>query len=200
MDKEYNQYEETKLICLLAEDSQYAFQVLYDRYCNRIYQVSMRYLKSPVLAQEVTQDVFLKLWFERKNLRKDQSPEAWLYTVAKNNVLNRLKKIAREWRALSKLKDTGGEVENVGPAKLQDSEYEQLLRDAFNKLPLQQQKVFYLARYEGLTYEQIATNLEISPLTVKTHMSRALDNIREYMKVKGIVFLPLIIFFRFLYS
>ena len=76
-------YEESKLISLLAEDSEYAFQLLYDRHRKRIYQTALRYLKSPILSQEVVQDVFLKLWFNRRGLKADQPLEAWLYSVTK---------------------------------------------------------------------------------------------------------------------
>ncbi|MEJ7678204.1 MAG: hypothetical protein WKG06_10155 [Segetibacter sp.] len=58
MHYDQHKYEEAKLVSLLAEDSEYAFQLIYDRYCNRIYQISIRYLKSPLLAQELVQDVF----------------------------------------------------------------------------------------------------------------------------------------------
>ncbi|MEO8944507.1 MAG: sigma factor, partial [Ginsengibacter sp.] len=101
---EGNKYEDSQLIALLSDDSEYAFQLLYDRHRRRIYQTALRYLKSPSLAQEVVQDVFLKLWFYRKDIKADRSLEAWLYSLAKNNVLNRLKKIANEWKAKNDLR------------------------------------------------------------------------------------------------
>lgn len=105
-------YEEAKLVALLADDSEYAFQLLFDRHRNRIYQTAILYLKSPVLAQEVVQDIFLKLWFERRNLRKDLPLEAWLFSIAKNNLLNRLKKVANEWKALNNLRLTSNQSIN----------------------------------------------------------------------------------------
>ena len=114
-------YEDAHLITLLADDSEYAFQLMYDRYRNRIYQTAIRYLKSPLLAQEVVQDVFLKLWIERKNIKIDQPLEAWLYTVAKNNLLNRLKKIACEWKALRNLKLITQQSVNTTSVKIEES-------------------------------------------------------------------------------
>ncbi|MCC7400817.1 MAG: RNA polymerase sigma-70 factor [Chitinophagaceae bacterium] len=198
----YNEviYEEYKLLSLLAEDSEYAFQLIYDRYRNRIYQTAVRYLKSPHSGQEVVQDVFLKLWFERKNLNPDRPIEAWLYTVARNNILNRLKKIANEWKALDQIGHLS--ATSICPAsdKAETSEYNILLHKAIASLPEQQQKVFNLARNEKRTYIQIAEQLSISPLTVKTHISRALNHIRDFLHQNGIEFLPvlaslLIIFF-----
>jgi RNA polymerase sigma-70 factor (family 1) len=181
------QYEEAKLIALLAEDSEYAFQLLYDRHRKRIYQTGLRYLKSPILAQELVQDVFLKLWFNRKSLNADQSIEAWLYTVAKNNLVNRLKKLSREWQALKSMEKNGEAFVNNIENKLQDAQYQELLQKAIQRLPEQQRKAFILSREEQLTYIEIGEQMGISALTVKTHISRALDSIRNYFAEQGIV-------------
>jgi RNA polymerase sigma-70 factor (ECF subfamily) len=181
-------YEEARLIALLADDSEYAFQLLFDRYRNRIYQIAMRYLKSPLLAQEVVQDVFLKLWFERKNIRQDLPLEAWLFTIAKNNLLNRLKKLANEWKALKVIGHTEKQESESSEDKVQESQYNQLLQEALQNLADQQRRVFLLSRTEHLTYNQIAERMGISALTVKTHMSRALESIRNYFLSRGELF------------
>lgn len=185
---EQNKYEESKLISLLGKDSEYAFQLMYDRYRNRIYHTAIRYLKSPVLAQEVVQDVFLKLWLERKNLKPGQPVEAWLHTVAKNNLLNRIKRIATEWKALHQFQLMTPKNDNSTGDRLEDAQYKQLLQQALLELPAQQQKVFYLARQEQLSYQEIGERLGISPLTVKTHMARALSHIRDYLAAHGETF------------
>lgn len=189
MHNDQQLYEEARLISLLADDSEYAFQLLFDRYRNRIYQTAVRYLKSPVLAQEVVQDVFLKLWFERKNIRKDIPVEAWLFTIAKNNLINRLKKLASEWKALKNLDVPANQASDNPENKVQESQYDQLLQEALQTLSDQQQAVFLLSRNEHLTYAQIGEKMDISPLTVKTHMSRALDTIRAYFMSRGELFL-----------
>jgi len=175
-------YEEFKLLTLLANNSEYAFQVIYDKHRKRIYQTAIQYLKSPSLGQEVVQDVFLKLWFERKNIDPGKPVEAWLYTVAKNNILNRLKKIANEWKALDLLAHSLTNQAPPASYKAESAEYNRLLMNAISILPEQQKKVFLLARTEKLTYIQISEKLNISPLTVKTHMTRALQHIRDYFR------------------
>ena len=145
-------------------------------------------MPSPILAQEVVQDVFLKLWFNRKNLKTDQPVEAWLYTITKNNLLNRIKKIANEWRAIKGASHLSEKfVDNI-ENNMQSVQYNELLQKAIAHLPEQQQKVFTLARYEQLTYIEIGEHLGISPLTVKTHMSRALDSIKIFFAVAAINF------------
>ncbi len=182
-----SKYEENKLVSLLAEDSEYAFQLLYDRHRNRIYKTATRFLKSPILAQEVVQDVFLKLWFSRKNLKADQPIEAWLHTVAKNNIINRLKKISNEWKAMNELPFIKESQTNSTSNTVQDIEYTTILNEAIDNLPEQQKKAFILSRIENLTYIQIGERLQLSPLTVKTHISRALLHIRQELAAKGIL-------------
>lgn len=196
MNNDQFKYEEFKLLSLLAEDSEYAFQLLYDRHRNRIYQTAVRFLKSPSLAQEVVQDVFMKLWYERRNLKPGHPLEAWLYTVAKNNILNRLKKIASEWKALDNL-DQRPSLTDPGSTRLEDAEYLNLLKQAVASLPPQQQKVFELIRMEKFSYLQVAEALKISPLTVKTHMSRSLRQIRQYLKEQGVDLPLMLLFFSF---
>jgi RNA polymerase sigma-70 factor (ECF subfamily) len=179
---------------MLNGDSEYAFQLIYDRHRNRIYKLAVRYLSSPVLAQEVVQDVFLKLWFERKNIRHEHPLESWLVTVAKNQLINQLKKLARDWRAVNNTGMIDRLSENPIFDNLKEKEYRELLNKAIDALPDKQKAVYTLARNEQLSYLQIAEKLGISPLTVKTHMSRALEHIKSYLVERGILFLALFLF------
>lgn len=192
MDKEeinQIQFEESRLISLLNEDSEYAFQLIYDKYRNRIYQTAIKFLKSPIIAQDVVQDVFMKLWFERHKMNASKPIEAWLYTVAKNNILNKLRKIANDWKAIDLLSHTILQSVNNADQKLNEGEFKQNLESAVSKLPNQQKMVFILSRFERLSYLQISEKLGISPLTVKTHLSRALYSIRKYFEGKGVFFM-----------
>lgn len=194
MNPDSAKYEEDKLISLLAEDSQYAFQLIYDRHRNRVYQTAIKYLKSPQLAQEVVQDVFLKLWFERRQLYRFSPLEAWIFTVARNNILNRLKRLAVEWKALNRLSVAETEAELSTAYKLEDAQYRELLQEVLNELPAQQRQVFDLARQEKMSYADIGQKLSLSPLTVKTHMARALQHIRRSLRRKGVE-IPLLFLF-----
>jgi RNA polymerase sigma-70 factor (ECF subfamily) len=188
-----HKYEEARLISMLNDSSEYAFQLIYDRYRNRIYKLAVRYLSSPVLAQEIVQDVFLKLWFERANIRREYPLESWLITVARNQLINQLKKLARDWRSVG----DAGILERLSEDPLdtiKDREYQEMLNEAIESLPEKQKAVYTLARNEQLSYLRIAEKLNISPLTVKTHMARALDHIRSFLAERGILFLAIFLF------
>jgi len=178
--------EESILMTQLANDSEAAFKALYSRYSNRIYALAVRYLKSPVLAQEIVQDVFLKLWFERKNMKVDMPVEAWLVTVAKNKLINQFKKLACEWNMQKMYHPESSNDIADGEMKLINADFEKQLNTMINRLPQMQKQVFHFAKEEGLSYNEIASRLQISPLTVKTHMARALEKIRKSLKQYGV--------------
>lgn len=174
--------EDKALLTLLSEDSDYAFQALFDRHRNHVYKVAMLYLKSPALAEDIVQDVFMKVWFQRKDLYSISSFESWLYTLTRNFTLNSLKKLAYEWKARNTFTGEHLPYEDTTDHKVRDLQYRELLFKAVERLPEQQQKVYHLAREKGLSYQAIAGELALSPLTVKTHMSRALISIRTFLR------------------
>ncbi len=172
--------EEANLVLKLSNDSEAAFTKIYDQYRPRVYNIALRYLKCGVQAEEVVQDVFMKLWLNRKELKMDAPVEAWIYTVAKNNTLNRLKKIATENKAKEYLGHRLTYEESTVYDRMKMADYNAMLQTALQSLSGNQLKVYLLAREENLSHVQIAAHLNISRLTVKTHMSRALQNLKLF--------------------
>jgi len=168
------------LLALLSGGCEQTFQLTYDKHRLQIYKVAMRYLKSEVLADEVVQEVFIKLWTERSKIKPGTPIEAWLCTVAKNNTINRLKRKANEWKAINYLKVNQAQSDNTAANKLKEGDCRRLLNEAISRLSENQRKVYQLAREEDLSYSQIAVQLHISPLTVKTHMSRAMAHLKLF--------------------
>jgi len=170
---------------MLSEDSQYAFQVLFDRYKNHIYKVAMLYVKLPSMAEEIVQDVFMKVWLNRKTLTGIQSFESWLFIVSKNLIVNYNKRLATEWIAFRNYQSQNNLPENDTDHKVRTSQYRDLLDKAVSQLSPQQQAVYRMAREQQLSYQEIARQLNVSPLTVKTHLARALNSVRAYLKQHG---------------
>ncbi|OAQ38982.1 hypothetical protein A5893_13165 [Pedobacter psychrophilus] len=179
MCKIQNNLEESKQLELLIAGSEKAFTFFYERYQSRIFKVAFKYLKDDELAHEVVQDAFLKLWTCKAGLQLKKPVESWLYTVSKNDILNRIKRQATLWRVMNEIKITHSFEDNSLQDKLVEADYSLLLSNTLKSLSNKQLEVFKLARYEDMTYLQIATKLNISPLTVKTHMSKALCFIRS---------------------
>jgi len=184
--------EQNRVLKLLHDGSEYAFQMIFDRYKNKIYIVSLKYLVSPVLAQEAVQDVFLKLWFTKHEIKDWQHLEKWLALVSKNHCIDQLRKISREWQTVNFNDNSLTELsENNSLNNVLDKQYEELLDYIINKLPLKQKEVYSLVRESKLSYLQVGEQLGISPLTVKTHMARALQAIKAELTKQGLFFIIL---------
>lgn len=192
--RKYNPAEERRVLKLLAQGNAFAFTLLFDHYRNRVYAVALKFLKSPEFAEEIVQEVFLKVWTKRQDLINVLNFEAYLFTIARNIVFDFLKDLAKE--AVKKKDLTNLLREVVGPDQpFIEEQYRQLLQDVVSRLPPQQKQVFRLARVEGLSHQAIAEELHISRLTVKAHMAKALQTIRQNLQhhIIGFASVPVII-------
>ena len=178
-------YEETQLLTLLARNSEFAFQMIFNRYRDIVYRSAMVWLKSPILAEEIVQDVFMKLWIQRAHLTELRSLESWIFAVAKNQMLNSLKRTSYEWRIKEYWQKEETHTGNDTDHRLRYRELKSLILKAIDKLPPQQRLIYKMCREKGLSYEAAGKELSLSTLTVKTHMARALRFIRKFLKQHG---------------
>lgn len=186
-------YDDKKLVVLLKEGNGEAYIELYNRYRRGVYSFLLRYVKVPSMAEDLLQDVFLKLWEVRHRLNPDLSFSAYLFQIARNRVFKMLKAIAHDEalraQVLNRLSEAVTETED----RVQWQKYSQLLHSAIDALPPQRQKVFKLCREQGKTYEQVAAEMHISRHTVKEHMTLAMKDIKDYVWRKADV--SLVLFF-----
>jgi RNA polymerase sigma-70 factor (ECF subfamily) len=169
---------------LVAEGDENAFRVLYESQRNRIYSFSLQILRKEELAEELVQDVFLKIWNSRAALTDIESIEAFLYTVARNLALSRLKRIAHERKILGEIKKTTPEA--LTQDEVLHRDYQKLLQKAIASLPEQQRKVYLMSKEDGFSRQEIADALDISPNTVKAHLSAATNSLKDWFgKHKG---------------
>lgn len=187
-------YDEKRVLQLLAQDSQYAFTQLFDRYRSKIFSIALRYLKSRDLAEETLQEVFVKVWIKRKDLPRILQFEAYLFTMTRNHIFDGIKAVAEETTALKEYSYTLEQI-NGSDQPILEKQYEELLNRIIEGLPPQQKQVFRLAKIEGLSYQAIAAQLNISRFTVKNHMAKALQSIRLELKhhIPSIVSVPVIL-------
>jgi RNA polymerase sigma-70 factor (ECF subfamily) len=170
-------YDEPKVLELLAQGSEYAFTQLFDHYRPRLYHAALKYLKSQELAEEIVQEVFLKVWQKRGEIGHVLNFNAYLFTVTRNLVFDCIKKMAEETTAMQEF-SFGFTHEETTEKKLLEKQYDENLRKEVVKLPPQKKKIFKLAKSDGLSQEAIAAKLKISRLTVTAHMRQALQFIR----------------------
>ncbi len=186
-------YSEKELLRQIARGDEASFSYIFEQYQDKVYKAAWLYLKSDALAKEVVQDVFIKLWSKRTELGGVLSFSSWFMTLAKNHIIDYVRKLAVRETAQQQWANDGPVHENSTDYKARASQYERLLEEAMGELSPQQQAVFKLARARGLTYEQIAQELSLAPSTVKTHMARALSSIKDFLRKHGEVYLLLLL-------
>lgn len=188
--------DEKKLLFELSQGSELAFTTIYNQYKNIVYSTALRITKSKILSEEAVQDIFLKIWQNRESVAEIDHFENYIYIISRNHLFNSIKKIARETNFASEinLKDAGFIDTDTS---IKDEQYNTILNQIVEQLPPQQQKVYKMAKLDGLSHQKIGESLGISTDTVKKHMSQALKFIRLKISPYMNMFMTLLLFFKF---
>lgn len=165
------------LITLIEKGQTSIFTRFYTSYFQKLLLASDKYLKDIYAAEELVQDVFLKIWENPYQLTEVKSIKSYLYRAVINasiNYINRQKNIEQHHLKLA------SSLSDEYLLEL-DEEHEiiVLLRNEIEKLPAQCKKIFKLNRFENLKYKEIAQQLNISEKTVENHIGNALKILRE---------------------
>jgi RNA polymerase sigma-70 factor (family 1) len=191
---------EKELLLLISEGDEYQFIQLFRHYQDPIFKILWKYVKSHSIAEELVQDIFLKVWQDRSKLAQIERFDHWLFIITRNHVLNYLKRVASDEKARAGWATEHPLYENSTDYRLRESTFSTLLQEIIHRLPTQQQAVFRLAREQNLSYAEIAEQLSISANTVRIHMSRALQHIRQELKAKGILLSSAVLLFNLFVS
>jgi RNA polymerase sigma-70 factor (ECF subfamily) len=176
---EIAQLNERELLIQVASGNEYAFRQLFMEHHQQLGVHMLRITSSTELAEEIVQDVFLKIWLTRETLVGVDNFKAYLFVISKNHALNCLKKLAKERVLIKKLEDSS--FGTLVPEAADTDMYYNLLDEAIDQLPPQQQKVYLLSRHGRLKYAEIADQLELSRETVKKYLQIATTSITEYV-------------------
>ncbi len=177
--------EEKELLVKLAKGSEAAFSSIYCKYKPVLINFIKSLIKLEDVAEDLTQQVLLSVWLNRKDIKPELSFSSYLFTIAKNNTLNYIRKDNNNKRYL---KDRIWDEMLFGRSYTDETiEHDELLltiKEAINSLTDQKKKIFEMSRKQGLTHEQIAAELKISKNTVKNHMVDSISLIKNYISSK----------------
>jgi RNA polymerase sigma-70 factor (family 1) len=170
------------LVIRIRNDSRDAFRLLYDRYNKKIYFFSLRYLGNAEEAEELVQSVFISIWEHRKSLDESMAVRSYIYRSAVNYIYNYLKKKAIRTRFIEEELEKDEVLSNQTWDLVLFHDLEKSLNLIIKELPPQQQKIFRLSRFDGLSHDKIATQLHLSVRTVENQIHRALSIIKNKLK------------------
>jgi len=175
MDGKVNNIKE-----LIAEGDEKAFADLIRLYWKNIYAHALSWMRSAEEAEELTQDIFLKVWHSRGQLAGVENFENWLFIVSRNTIVSAVrKKLSRP----SFLQQQEQEENSLRPDLLSENrQHYQVLLNGIGLLPEKRQQVFRMSRLEGLTHEQIAERLGIHKDTVAQYIVKAVAFLKSYLQ------------------
>lgn len=174
--------EDKALLLQFIAGDENAFGQLYRQYQLPIYQFIVKYVHAQPFAEDLTQEVFIKIWESRKNLESVQSFRSYLFTTARNHTLNAMKVAFRSEAAMSVIVNSFSEQRNPVEEALLHTEYQQFLHRTLESLPARTREIFRLCRDQGKTYEEVAAQLGISRNAVKNHMVASLKLLSASVK------------------
>ncbi|WP_407430110.1 RNA polymerase sigma-70 factor [Arcticibacter sp.] len=169
-------------------DDDNAFERLFKEHFKALHSYANVMLRDEDLAEEMVQNVFLRLWERREQLSVQTSVKAYLYKMVHNDCLNYFKHNKTKAKYETYVIHTIDGKTNSAAHKLELGELEHRLAEALDDLPQQCRTIFQMSRFEELKYKEIASHLGISVKTVENQMGKAL----KIMRVKLADFLPLV--------
>lgn len=185
--------DEKDLLLRLRAGDQIAFERLYRRYSKPLYWKLQRLVKDSAEADELLQDLFVKVWEKREQIIIQQSFEAYLYRIAQRMVVDYFRKLARQSRMQQQVQlSSDGMTEHV-EEYISAKETQKLLDDAIAQLPEQRRRAFTLCKIEGKSHQEAAEIMNISPNTVHNHLVKAVGSVKEYLEKAGKALSPLVL-------
>jgi RNA polymerase sigma-70 factor (ECF subfamily) len=185
---------DVRLMLEVRDDSAAAFEELVARYQARLVTVLKHQVGSRELAEDLAQDVFLRMYRARKSYEPGAKFAAWLFTIANHVAANALRTRSRRHEVTLRSSDSGP----LGPRpldrmlqassgqmparQLAKVEMRDIVRMALETLNERQRMAVLLSKFEGMSYAEIAVVMEISPQAVKSLLSRARENLREVLQ------------------
>jgi RNA polymerase sigma-70 factor (ECF subfamily) len=176
-----NLHNEDELLQRTAEGDERAFASLFHTYHQSLGSYIFKLTDSQTLAEEIVQDAFIKAWQHRSTLAEIKNFRSWLFMISRNHALNAMRDRSRqllkhnEW---VKQQDVASEMENNTDVNYLNK----IIAEAIAGLPAQQQRAYLLSRENAMTHAQIAAEMQISPNTVKRHITIALQTITHYLR------------------
>lgn len=189
-------HSEKLLVKQLIEGNRKAFRKLFDSYSNDLYKFSLSMVCSKTYAEEIVQDVFMKVWIKRESLNPELSFKSYLFTITRNKSIKFLKKAANNRKLREEIFYKNQKFANSTDIYVRESELQSLKEEALDKLSPRRRLIFEMSRNENKNYEDIAQELGISISTVRNQMSKSLEILRDFILKNKDIGLGFLLFYK----
>jgi RNA polymerase sigma-70 factor (family 1) len=174
---------EKELVELLKNGNKCAFDQLYHNYKGRIYHNILKIVKLEGVAEEILQELFVKLWTGRENLDADKSFRSYLFKIAENLVYDFFRRAARDKKMEAYLVSVAAPQNSPTEEQLYYKEGNHVLNQAIELLSPKRKQVYILCKVEGKSYEEVSRLLGVSISTINEHIVKASQVVRKYFQL-----------------
>lgn len=185
MERSVTHEDEEQLLVRLREGNAGAFTQLYHQYSERLYYNILSLVKDEMAAEELLQEIFVTVWKKKETLHIRSSFAGYLFRVSRNKVYDFFKNLNREQELYRHIKAIATEHYSHVEESIFRRENACLLEKALEVLPPKRRQVFQLCKIEGRSYKEAGELMGVSVSTVKDHMARAREAVREYLMKNG---------------
>ena len=177
---------EKEQIAALSGGDIKAFEMLFISYFPKLKKFILGFIHNEQEAEDLSQDVFVKIWNKKDSLKHVDNLNAYIYKIAKNTLFSHIERNTRV--DSEEIGDNDVSTTDALEELLFAQELEELIDKRINLMPNKRKMIFCLSRKSGLSNEEIATQLNISKRTVETHISAALMDLRKVVKILMLFF------------
>ena len=188
-------HDDHSLVQLLQKGNVAAFDSLFEIYSPKLFGFALKYFKTETDAEELVQEVFVKVWENRQTLKSELSFKSYLFTIALNQIRKHFNKKATSLRYLESLQNEPEFTENQS---INDDNYESALTQInliIEQMPSRRREIFIKSKLEGKSSKEIAAELNISAGTVDNQVSEALRFIRTHLRTDNLALLLFAVLF-----
>lgn len=178
--------DEANLISELKKGSKLAFDTIYAMYFKRLFVYCLRFTKSNEDAEEIVQDVFLRLWNVRESIQQKDTLRSLLFIISKNYLINAFHRNINS-PVYEDYTDYQEQITVTDASRIEYEEFLHQLKYAMSQLPKTQREVIELSRFNQLSNKKIAERLSLSEQTVKNQLSLGLKALRMMLNNAPIV-------------
>ena len=171
-----------QLVKSLQKGDIFAFNELFYKYSQKVYNFSMQHLKNEEDVKDLVQEIFTKIWDIREKIDEKKSFNAFLFTISLNTIRDYFRKQVKNRKLITKWLEKAEFYSESTLESIELASLEKAVETVVKQLPPKRQMVFRLSRNEGLSNDEIAETLKIEKKTVENHLNLALRHLRDVLQ------------------
>lgn len=180
--EEAEHHDERMLLTRLKSGEKLAFEILYDRYRSQITRNLLRLVKCEELAEDILQNLFIKVWDIRASLDEQKSFRSYLFRISENMVMDYYRRSSIDKKIRERLVQSGTDIYSHIEESIFTKEDQEILYAAIEMLPPKRKEVFLLCKLDGKSYKEVSKLLGISHSTINDHLYKAHLFLKKHFK------------------